>query len=133
MNMKKKSGFTLVELMIVVIIVGILAAVGIPMMSANTVKAKGTEAQAMIGTINTAGKLYTVERGSAPDDIADLGAAGYLASTDFNDNKYFSTNDFTTLDFDSVLGSVTNATIVGDGVTVTYDGENWSTEKSAAK
>lgn len=133
MNMKKKSGFTLVELMIVVIIVGILAAVGIPMMSANTVKAKGTEAQAMIGTINTAGKLYTVERGSAPDSLTDLGDAGYLSNTDFADNKYFSTNDFTTLTFDADLGSVTNAVIAGDGVTVTFADGEWSTEKSAAK
>lgn len=51
---KKKGGFTLVELMIVVVIVGILAAVALGVYRGYTRKAMATEATAGLGTIRTA-------------------------------------------------------------------------------
>ena len=49
-----RAGFTLVELMVVAVIVAILAAVAIPLMSANKTRAMATEAEAGCGTIRTA-------------------------------------------------------------------------------
>ncbi len=68
MNRIKKStaGFTLIELMIVVIIVAVLAAVGIPLLSGNVERAKLTEADAGLGTIRTALRAKVAEVGSAP-------------------------------------------------------------------
>lgn len=57
----KQQGFTLVELMIVVIIVGILAAVAIPMYTGATEKAKATECVATLGTIRSAMRNYYAE------------------------------------------------------------------------
>ncbi len=54
MNKKSKAGFTLIELMVVAIIVAILAAVAIPLMSANKKRAYATEAQAGCSSIRTA-------------------------------------------------------------------------------
>jgi len=46
-----EKGFTLVELMIVIVIVGILSAVALPNFLNQTVKAKGTEAKSQVSAI----------------------------------------------------------------------------------
>jgi prepilin-type N-terminal cleavage/methylation domain-containing protein len=59
------NAFTMVELMMVVLIVGILAAVAIPLYSGRIDKAKWTEADAAAGTIRTAVRVYWAEKGGA--------------------------------------------------------------------
>lgn len=79
---KSKAGFTLVELMVVAIIVAILAAVAIPLMSANKMRARITEAEAGLGTIRSALRAMIAETDSyivKPDGTA-LGA-GTVAGT----------------------------------------------------
>lgn len=51
--MNKKDGFTLIELMIVVVIIGILAAVAIPQFLKYQLKSKTTEASRSLGAIKT--------------------------------------------------------------------------------
>ncbi|MFM5399010.1 prepilin-type N-terminal cleavage/methylation domain-containing protein [Aeromonas veronii] len=53
-EMKKQSGFTLIELMIVVAIVAILAAVALPAYQNYVNKAKGAELSAAMGSVKTA-------------------------------------------------------------------------------
>ena len=54
-----EKGFTLVELMIVIVIVGILSSVALPNFLSQSSKAKGTEAKTQISAImKTAGSLY---------------------------------------------------------------------------
>jgi len=57
-----KKGFTLVEVLIVVIIIGILASIGIPQFAASIEKAKGGEARAGLGHIQTGEKVYFAEK-----------------------------------------------------------------------
>jgi len=66
--MKKTKGFTLIELLVVIIIVGILASVAIPMMQANRQRAMLSEAQAALGVIRSAVRLYHVEHDANPSD-----------------------------------------------------------------
>lgn len=77
--MRNRKGFTLVELMIVVIIIGILTAVGVPLYMGYVRSAKAASAQAIIGTIVNAEKLYHQKHGTFVDD-ADFSNAGHAVN-----------------------------------------------------
>ncbi|MDO8602954.1 MAG: prepilin-type N-terminal cleavage/methylation domain-containing protein [Candidatus Omnitrophota bacterium] len=67
-----KKGFTLVEVLIVVIIIGILSAIGIPQFAASIEKAKGGEARAGLGHIQTGEKVYFAESEYYTTVLSDL-------------------------------------------------------------
>jgi prepilin-type N-terminal cleavage/methylation domain-containing protein len=97
---RNERGFTLVELMIVVIIVGILAAVAIPMYQGATERAKASEAVAALGTIRGAMRVYYAEHGSyASSSFTDGAQVTNGSVLDVSDNdllgRYFSTACYT--------------------------------------
>jgi len=96
---RNQKGFTLVELMITIVIVGILAAVAVPIYTANIKKAKMSECDAALGTIRTALRVYyatndptpaypvwsgavTADSAGLDIDAADL-AGKYFIDTDY--------------------------------------------------
>jgi len=62
---KNKRGFTLIELMVVVIVVGILAAAAIPIYRFAMSRAYSSEAKATIGTMLTSMKVFYAENNNA--------------------------------------------------------------------
>ena len=62
--MRSRKGFTMIELMVVIIIVGILAAVAVPLMRGKVDQAKWSEAAAAAGAIRSANRTYFAEKGS---------------------------------------------------------------------
>ncbi len=63
LNGKEKAGFTLIELMIVVAIIGILAAIAIPNFTRFQLKAKSSEGKVNVAAIRTAQEAYAAEFG----------------------------------------------------------------------
>jgi prepilin-type N-terminal cleavage/methylation domain-containing protein len=85
---KKAKGFTLVELMVVIVIVGILAAVAIPKFLDASNKAKASEFPTQLTAIYTGQMAYNAENGSYAGTFATLVSA---ASVDVNtSSKWFS-------------------------------------------
>ncbi len=90
--MRSKKGFTLIELMVVILIIGILAAVAVPLMRGRINRAKWSEANAGCGTIWTAVRAYIAEKGPAYTGYA-ADIQGALSSATVSRNLGFSTND----------------------------------------
>jgi type IV pilus assembly protein PilA len=98
--MKKQSGFTLIELMIVVAIIGILAAIAIPAYQDYTKRSHVSEGLNLAGAAKAAVAEYYASNGTWPSDNA---AAGLSPAASITGNAVNSVQ-------------VTNAT-----VTVTYN------------
>ena len=73
--MRAKSGFTLIELMLVVIIIGVLGAMVLPRLSGRSEQAKAAVAKTDISAnIATALDLYELDNGRYPTTEQGLGA-----------------------------------------------------------
>jgi type IV pilus assembly protein PilA len=75
------KGFTLVELLVVIIIIGILAAIALPNFLNQGAKAKQTEAKQNIGLINRTQTAYRTENSSFASSF-DMLASGTLSGAD---------------------------------------------------
>ena len=78
-----QKGFTLIELMIVVAIIGILAAIAIPNFMNYQCKAKQSEAKTLLGDLRTAQEAYFAEYDAYKDEN-DFDAIGFSAKGDTN-------------------------------------------------
>ncbi len=78
--MKKQQGFTLIELMIVVAIIGILAAIAIPAYQDYTIRAQVSEGLNLSGGAKAAVTEFFQDRGSMPgtNTIAGLALAASI-------------------------------------------------------
>ena len=75
---KDESGFTLMELMIVMTIIGILSAIAAPIYLRTVNKAKEAVLKEDLHTMRSAIDSYTVDKEKAPQTLEDLVQAGYL-------------------------------------------------------
>ncbi|HCG7366258.1 TPA: pilin [Vibrio parahaemolyticus] len=122
---KKQQGFTLIELMIVVAIIGVLSAVAIP---AYKNYVKKSEAAAGMGTVRallTNIDMYIQENGSFPTTgkLADLGASAGMNTL----STIALTQDGSVSEAGSVAFNFgSNATLNSTNITYTRSASGWS-------
>ena len=96
-GLSRKSAFTLVELMIVVVIVAILAMVAIPLYQGSVENARMSEGIAGVGTIRSALRVYAAAHDAVYPVIAGEDGTGLaIINVEANDldGKFFDSGDY---------------------------------------
>lgn len=130
-QMDNKRSFTLVELIIVMVIVGILASIGMTQYTKVVEKGRCAEAKAILGTIRTAQIDYYLSNGSYTSSLNDLSVGAPTSCVSTHYFYYSITSAQATATRCTGGGCSSSGGKAPDAVspysiTLTYDGGVWS-------
>jgi len=112
----RRGGFTLVELMIVVAIIGVISSIAIPSMQDYARRARRSEAFLNLKGIYTAQKVYYTEEGQYGSTFDEIGfeIGGAMQLDDTTIQSQFYTYTLETFDVDDVSSANYSAVATGD-------------------
>lgn len=105
--MKLRAGFTMIELMMVLVILAILAAVAVPVYNSLVNRSKAAELTTACGVIKNAADVWRAQQGhtdASVPDYSDLTSEMLIGQADFTD-----------------MQNVDGAALDDNTVTITYD------------
>ena len=126
-NIKTKiqEGFTLVEILIVVVIIGILAAIAVPTYFNYVERGYASDAKVQMKNILENSKLYYSERDEFPEDVETLNESGYANVPQSTLSKWQFSIDLTYDDGVGLTGTINAESLDemkgGAGKTIVYD------------
>lgn len=85
----KQQGFTLIELVIVVAIVGILSSIALPMYRDYVIRSNRTEAKTALAAVALAQERYYSANNTYSTTLASLGTVMGVASSGLTENGYY--------------------------------------------
>ncbi|MBN1395741.1 MAG: prepilin-type N-terminal cleavage/methylation domain-containing protein [Pirellulales bacterium] len=119
-----RKGFTLVELAVVIVIIGVLAAFGVPRFLKSVERSKAAEAFQYLSAVRAAQERYLAKEGIYTTDLTDLDITQSLP-------KYFSLGTITAAQADDgepvwtmTLTRIADTSSYG-AYTVTFTNEGW--------
>ena len=121
LKLGNQKGFTLIELMIVVAIIGILAAIAIPLYANIQARARVAKAQADARTLGSAVSMYSATFGTLPTSLNDLTVATIIQGVSggpFMKSVPVEPAGWTSYAYSSATDGTFTITATGDGTTV---------------
>ena len=115
--MKRNSGFTLIEVIIVIVIVGILSLISVPVYRGHVQKSVAVEGQALLSEIMAAQEIYQARNKAWFNATSfTVTEASYVPEigVDARRNKYF--NSFKWREVDAVSDDQVSFSITSDGI-----------------
>ncbi len=84
----KEKGFSLIELLIVVAVIGVIASIAIPQMTESQVPAYDATAKSDLRNAITSLEMYNIKNGAYPASESDLLLSGFSLSSGVSFDRY---------------------------------------------